>query len=422
MPLVTRQLAVIEMTAVSKGRLDHVRQALPTWLAQECPTPWTLTLLDYACPDDTWTWTLRNCPPEVTALRFQTDSPLFNWSHARNLSVRDSHAPVFAFIDADNLLHPHWLRDATRELLNGTADIAHTFWTHGTPNRGTCTVTAQLHHTLRGFDETLTGYGNKDRDYYRRATERGTATTWTTDQLTCIYHSNELRTAHYANKDRNASMAANYTAQLDTSRPINPTGYGLGTLTTANPPPPPTPQTLPNGAFTEHEQRTRPGYFDAPLALALIHDLTGQTVYDFGAGLALYTTQLRRHGIDAYAFDATPHTAELTNGEATEIDLAQPIRLPPADTVLCLEVGEHIPPQFTPAFVHNLARHARQTIILSWAVPGQKGTGHVNCRTNDEVAGLLAAHCWQPDPPATQRLREIASRWFKTTLQVFRRA
>jgi GTPase involved in cell partitioning and DNA repair len=92
------------------------------------------------------------------------------------------------------------------------------------------------------------------------------------------------------------------------------------------------------------------------------------------------------------------------------------------DCVLSLEVGEHIPEEFAETFLDNLCRHASRHIILSWAVPGQGGHGHVNCRSNAWVRQNLAERGFAGHPKLENQLRAAASLpWFKETLMVFER-
>ncbi|KAK7004434.1 hypothetical protein BgiMline_005954, partial [Biomphalaria glabrata] len=52
------------------------------------------------------------------------------------------------------------------------------------------------------------------------------------------------------------------------------------------------------------------------------------------------------------------------------LDLTSPqYDVPIFDWVLSIEVGEHIPPQYEDTYLDNLARHAREGLILSWASP-----------------------------------------------------
>ncbi|CAG5124210.1 unnamed protein product, partial [Candidula unifasciata] len=52
------------------------------------------------------------------------------------------------------------------------------------------------------------------------------------------------------------------------------------------------------------------------------------------------------------------------------LDLTAPqYGLPAYDWVVSVEVGEHIPAKFEDIYLDNLARHAKEGIVLSWAVP-----------------------------------------------------
>ncbi|XP_023342126.1 uncharacterized protein LOC111711894 isoform X3 [Eurytemora carolleeae] len=72
----------------------------------------------------------------------------------------------------------------------------------------------------------------------------------------------------------------------------------------------------------------------------------------------------------------------------------------PFDWVISIEVGEHIPSQYQLAYIDNLIRvsifdtdnlirMSKIGIILSWAVPGQGGQGHVNEKSNKAVVKLF---------------------------------
>ena len=45
-----------------------------------------------------------------------------------------------------------------------------------------------------------------------------------------------------------------------------------------------------------------------------------------------------------------------------------------------MEVAEHIPQQYEQIFLDNLVRLAKEGIILSWGVPGQRGHSHINLK------------------------------------------
>ena len=88
---------------------------------------------------------------------------------------------------------------------------------------------------------------------------------------------------------------------------------------------------------------------------------------------------------------------------------------------LCLEVGEHIEPEHEAIVLDNIANSATKKIIMSWAIPGQGGFGHVNCRENDYIIAQMQARGWKHNPEESDFLRARCSGcdWFKNTIMVF---
>ena len=189
---------------------------------------------------------------------------------------------------------------------------------------------------------------------------------------------------------------------------------------------------LPNGAFTtqtalrmQHDPASgQRWWFDAPLAGQLAVLLRVCSVGDFGCGIGLYTEYLNARGCRCRGFDGIPQIGQITGGLVEYLDLSRPQTLDEVfDWVLCLEVLEHIPRDFEAVALDTLHRHNRQGVVISWAVPGQAGLGHVNCRPNEYVADWFVGHGYRHDLPTQQRLRQSASiAWLKNTLMVFRRS
>lgn len=158
---------------------------------------------------------------------------------------------------------------------------------------------------------------------------------------------------------------------------------------------------------------------DYPLADALREFVGNHTVIDFGCGSGANVDTI---GPNARGYDGNPHTPLLAGDRCEVLDLAVPVHVEPADWVLSLEVGEHIPAEFEDAFIGNLHTHNRLGVVISWAVPGQGGCGHVNCRDNAHVRGIFHELGYTSDYGAQKQLRDAASMtWFKNTLLVFRR-
>eukprot|EP00897_Mesotaenium_endlicherianum_P009838 jgi/Mesen1/8883/ME000532S08272 len=86
------------------------------------------------------------------------------------------------------------------------------------------------------------------------------------------------------------------------------------------------------------------------------------------------------------------------------------------------QVGEHIPADYMLQFIDNIDRHNTKGVILSWAVLGQGGQGHVNCRSNEFVKGLFGVLGYTNDMQTEAALRASATHgYFKNSLMVMRK-
>jgi len=108
-------------------------------------------------------------------------------------------------------------------------------------------------------------------------------------------------------------------------------------------------------------------------------------VIDFGCGLGYYAAFLRDRGYRASAVEGTEGINEISLFKGIQtFDLSQPLSFSlPLSSVLSLEVGEHLLPSQEDVFLDNITRFCKRKLVLSWAVPGQKGHGHHNERPNE---------------------------------------
>lgn len=151
------------------------------------------------------------------------------------------------------------------------------------------------------------------------------------------------------------------------------------------------------------------------------------TVVDLGCGPGWYVRGFRDRGLYAEGYDGNPHThaisAELLGNDnpCRVCDLSAPLHLGKRfDYVVSLEVGEHIPQEYEQVFLENVTRHAIRGVVISWAIEGQGGDGHVNCRNNEYVIGKMIELGFREDLPAKRYLRRYASlSWMKNTLLAF---
>lgn len=164
--------------------------------------------------------------------------------------------------------------------------------------------------------------------------------------------------------------------------------------------------------------------WDRNLALALIGLFMGRRVLDMGCGQGIYTNAWREMGIEVDALDGSPWVTEMVNG-AKVVDLAMPLLEapdPPYDWVFCLEVGEHIPAEYESTFLDNICLCTRAGTVLSWAVPGQPGHGHFNCRKNSYVIKKMRERGFTYDHGSTFALRAVCELpYLRRTLMVFAR-
>jgi hypothetical protein len=142
-----------------------------------------------------------------------------------------------------------------------------------------------------------------------------------------------------------------------------------------------------------------------------------------GCGPGKYVRFLREHGVDCDGFDGNPNTPEVTGGMCGVLDLSVPIQLGREyDTIVSLEVAEHIPRRYQDQYLRNLTTQAKRQLVMSWAVPGQAGDGHVNNRPNTFAIWKVQQLGFQLDLAMTKVLRQRASLfWFQNTLLVFKR-
>lgn len=161
--------------------------------------------------------------------------------------------------------------------------------------------------------------------------------------------------------------------------------------------------------------------FDMHLCTAIIERYDNiENFVDIGCGKGLYTMEIIGSGKTGTGYDGSPLTPQITWGLCKTLDFSEPVYIGKFDLVLSLEVGEHIPEQYEQPFLDNLVRAARDLIILSWAVEGQCGIGHFNCRNNDYIINQMAARGFTLDAESTKYLREQSTLpWFKNTLMVF---
>lgn len=138
------------------------------------------------------------------------------------------------------------------------------------------------------------------------------------------------------------------------------------------------------------------------------------TLYDFGCSTGIYVREMkaRRPAIRAHGYefsqdaidnavipDSIIHRVNLTESECIDIET----RVGNNTLGICLEVLEHIEDAKWPIVLGNIIRNCN-ILIFSAALPGQGGTGHINCRPRIDWIRRFAELGWVVDLDATQHL------------------
>lgn len=145
---------------------------------------------------------------------------------------------------------------------------------------------------------------------------------------------------------------------------------------------------------------------------------------DLGSGSeALYSLAIKnKNRINVSAFDYNPEILNIKEIPVARIDLTKECKIEGKELVLFLEVGEHIPREYMNQLFDNVTSASKRYVILSWAIIGQTGHGHVNCLTNFDVIEQMNLRGFELNIVETRNFRNSASLdWFKNTLLVFKK-
>lgn len=178
-----------------------------------------------------------------------------------------------------------------------------------------------------------------------------------------------------------------------------------------------------HGIWTFEESLTQHA-FDTQLARAIscLPDGPPKSLADLGCGNGSYCKFFSDLGWkNVHGYEGTPNKWGIYDNIA-KADLSQPCSFPKYEMVLCLEVGEHIPEEFESTFLDNVTSAVGKILILSWAVPGQGGFGHFNCRENSYIIGDVRGRGLHYNRVKSELLRRAAALyWFRNTVMVFER-
>lgn len=207
-----------------KGRLEHLKQTLPENLRNAASYGNVeFVVLNYDSPDELENWISKNFKKEIAEGKIRyaqiRNKPHFHMAHAKNLAHRLATGDILCNLDADNVVAPEytsWLNDRFNENSN---IIVRAFWdnvvkrflTSGSLFQsglgGRIAITRDHFMQLRGYDETIAGWGGEDENLQRRALEAGLTLVSVPNRLrgTFIDHDDASRTKHMAPEVKEAS-------------------------------------------------------------------------------------------------------------------------------------------------------------------------------------------------------------------------
>ena len=113
----------------------------------------------------------------------------------------------------------------------------------------------------------------------------------------------------------------------------------------------------------------------------------GNSIIDVGCATGEFVQEFQNRKIFAYGIEGSSQALDFIPERIKEdvhiFDLRTQITASflnaKLNVALCLEVAEHIEPEYSDIFVQNLCNLSNY-IIISAAPPGQKGHYHVNCK------------------------------------------
>jgi hypothetical protein len=146
-------------------------------------------------------------------------------------------------------------------------------------------------------------------------------------------------------------------------------------------------------------------------------------LYDMGCGLGNYLLDLSNNGFKRLKGFEGSIPKERVFKLITEQDLTKPFQMYEQGNVISLEVGEHIPKELMSIYLDNIKNNCNKYLIMSWAVVGQKGYGHVNCMDNDDVIIEVTKRGFEYLAKESEEARQVVTDntwWFKKTILIFK--
>jgi hypothetical protein len=217
------------------NRLLHLRETLPANINENADYPNVeFVVLNYNSKDDMDNWVRTNMQEHMQSgvlKYYKTIEPLyFDLSHSKNMVLKLASGDILCMVDADNFAGPNyvsWVNSVFSEI--GKGSIITTLRHNYIPFRdqgGKLAFHRDLFHEVKGFDETMEGYGMDDVDLVNRLEKVGGERVFISNQkhLKFIGHSTIERLRNFHLID---NLHLLYLKETDTGKRANKVLYVL---------------------------------------------------------------------------------------------------------------------------------------------------------------------------------------------------
>lgn len=206
----------ISFCTTCMNRLYHLRETYPVNLAMAEPYPDAeFVLVDYGGDDGVEEWVSIELGSHLESGRlkfYRTDEPRY-WvaAHAKNIAHRRASGDVLCNLDADVFI-PEGFCDFVAETFMRNRRTVMAFQSRDGEGHDGCaglvTATREDFYSVNGYDESINlGWGYDDMNYqFRVRMQNGLELFVPPPIVSCIPHSNEVRTANCQLKDIRETM------------------------------------------------------------------------------------------------------------------------------------------------------------------------------------------------------------------------
>lgn len=152
-------------------------------------------------------------------------------------------------------------------------------------------------------------------------------------------------------------------------------------------------------------------------------NLNPNEVLDIGCGPGIYVKSLRDIGVNATGIDIDDR---VNNKPFLEYKSLFDITDEKADTVLCMEVAEHIDSSKDDLIVEKVVSTVKKTLIWTAATLDQGGIGHINCKNKQDWADKISEAGLVRNLEKEKQLQNFAEQgyhmgWFRNNILYFER-